>query len=83
MCGCYMNIKADDCSRLTSIEQRLSNIEQALGIPSPPPVQTGRSDSNSDGRVNLADYEDRPAEPSAMKNVPRATRRSSVAEKAD
>ncbi|MBI3863162.1 MAG: hypothetical protein HY290_14825 [Planctomycetia bacterium] len=86
MTGCYMNIKGvEDNSRLTSIEQRLCAVEQAVGIPSPPPVQIQQSsDAGSKIRIKQADYtetEDTASPPD--KCAPRTSRRSSPAQYSD
>jgi|GEM_PF-5313083 len=50
--GCYMRVKAvEDSGRLGAIEQRLAVIEQAVGIPSPPPAMSEQSDKSATKRV--------------------------------
>lgn len=77
--GCYMNIKGvEDNGRLTGIEQRLSTLEQALGIPTPPPPQVGPTKATSNDRVKSAAYaEDEEAASGTLKGVPAAARHSS------
>jgi hypothetical protein len=52
--GCYMNIKGvEDSGRLAAIEQRLCAIEQALGIPSPPPPVEGAGHSETSAKIRV------------------------------